>query len=115
MGVSQSATEKEIKQMYYKLAKQYHPDMQIGKSEAEKNTAKARFREINNANEVIGDEKVRKEYDDYKKVTTQMKGQGYSSEQAHQSYHNPYARGFGSFWGRQNPYTRTQQQSQQST
>ena len=60
LGVPKSATDKEIKTAYRKLARQYHPDVQKagGKKEAEE-----KFKEINEAYEVLGDTENRAKYD----------------------------------------------------
>jgi curved DNA-binding protein len=50
LGVSKTATEKEIKHAFRKLARKYHPDVNPGDKSAE-----ARFKEINEANEVLSD------------------------------------------------------------
>lgn len=62
LGVSRSATPDEIKKAYRKLARQYHPDLHTGsrKSEMEK-----KFKELNEAHEVVGDPDNRKKYDRY--------------------------------------------------
>src|SRR6266516_2085375 len=57
LGVSKSASAEEIKRAYRKLARQHHPDVNK-KPEAEK-----RFKEINEANEVLSDPEKRKRYD----------------------------------------------------
>ena len=57
LGVSRTASADEIKKAYRKLARQYHPD--VNKSAG----AEARFKEINEANEVLGDAEKRKRYD----------------------------------------------------
>jgi curved DNA-binding protein len=57
LGVSQNATQSEIKKAFRKLARQYHPD--INKSP----TAEEKFKEINGAYEVLGDEEKRAKYD----------------------------------------------------
>lgn len=59
LGVPKDATEAEIKKAYRKLARENHPDANKGDASAE-----ARFKEISEANDVIGDPKKRKEYDD---------------------------------------------------
>ena len=59
LGVSKTASEKEIKQAFRKLARKYHPDVNPGDKAAE-----ARFKEINEANEVLGDPEKRKKYDE---------------------------------------------------
>ncbi|WP_149181091.1 molecular chaperone DnaJ [Streptomyces sp. TRM49041] len=59
LGVPKDATEAEIKKAYRKLAREYHPDANKGDAKAE-----ARFKEISEANDVLGDPKKRKEYDE---------------------------------------------------
>ncbi|MFG2814452.1 molecular chaperone DnaJ [Streptomyces sp. NPDC004673] len=59
LGVPKDATEAEIKKAYRKLAREFHPDANKGNTRAEE-----RFKEISEANDVLGDPKKRKEYDD---------------------------------------------------
>ena len=59
LGVSKTATEKEIKQAFRKLARKYHPDVNPGDKAAE-----AKFKEVNEANEVLSDSAKRKKYDE---------------------------------------------------
>jgi molecular chaperone DnaJ len=63
LGVTQSATQDEVKKQYRRLAKQYHPD-------ATKNDSKAaeRFKEISEAYGVIGDAEKRKQYDEMRRL-----------------------------------------------
>ena len=67
LGVSQSATQAEIKKAWHRLARQYHPDAQRGKSDAERKAAEDRMKEVNEAYSVIGDEEKRRKYDEYLK------------------------------------------------
>src|ERR1700730_15851372 len=60
LWVRTAATPKEIKAAYRKLARKHHPDVNPGDSAAE-----ARFKEINEANEVLGDPEKRPKYDTY--------------------------------------------------
>lgn len=59
LGVSKSADADEIKSAYRRLAKKYHPDLNKTPEAAEK------FKEINEAYEVLGDDKKRANYDQY--------------------------------------------------
>lgn len=62
LGVPKTATQDEIKKAFRKLARQYHPDLHTGprKTEMEK-----KFKELNEAHEVISDPDTRKKYDQY--------------------------------------------------
>ena len=59
LGVSKTATEKEIKQAFRKLARKHHPDVNPGDKSAE-----SKFKEINEAYEVLGDPDKRRKYDE---------------------------------------------------
>ena len=60
LGVSKSATQDEIKKAYRKLARQYHPD--VNKDDA---SSESKFKEINEAYEVLKDEEKRQKYDQF--------------------------------------------------
>ncbi|MCR4435433.1 MAG: molecular chaperone DnaJ [Clostridiales bacterium] len=60
LGVDKSASDADIKKAYRKLAKQYHPDVNPGDK-----TAEAKFKEINEAYEVLGDPQKRARYDQF--------------------------------------------------
>jgi molecular chaperone DnaJ len=68
LGVTEGANAEEIKKTYRKLAKQYHPDANPGDQ-----AAAEKFKEINEAHEVLSDPKKRKQYDDMKRFA----GSGY--------------------------------------
>src|SRR5262245_53539155 len=59
LGVAKTASDKELKQAFRKLARKFHPDVNPGDKAAE-----AKFKEINEAYEVLGDPATRKKYDD---------------------------------------------------
>src|ERR1035437_3462238 len=62
LGVDKTATPKDIKNAYRKLARKYHPDLNPNDKDA-----KANFQQINEANEVLSDPEKRKKYDQYGK------------------------------------------------
>ncbi len=62
LGVSQNASPEEIKKAYRKLARKYHPDLNPNDKEAER-----KFKEINEANEVLSNPENRAKYDKYGK------------------------------------------------
>ena len=59
LGISKTATEDEIKRAYRRLARKHHPDLNPGDKAAE-----TRFKDINEANEVLGDPAKRRKYDE---------------------------------------------------
>jgi curved DNA-binding protein len=62
LGINKTATTKEIKSAYRKLARKFHPDLNPNDKDAKK-----KFQEINEANEVLSDPAKRKKYDQYGK------------------------------------------------
>ncbi len=70
LGVSRSSTPEEIKSAFRKLARKHHPD--IAK---DKKTAEEKFKEINEAYEVLSDPEKRKKYDEYGQGWQQTGGQ----------------------------------------
>jgi molecular chaperone DnaJ len=63
LGVSESASQKDITKAYRKLARQHHPDANAGDRAAEE-----RFKEVSAAYDVLGDEGKRKEYDEVRRL-----------------------------------------------
>ncbi len=71
LGVSKNATPDEIKKAYRTLVKKYHPDLHPGNE-----AAAEKFKEINEANEVLSDETKRKNYDTFGDANGNMGGFG---------------------------------------
>lgn len=90
LGVDKSASQNDIKKAYRKLARKYHPDLN-----PDDPSAKEKFQEINEANEVLSDPEKRKKYDEYGehwKHADEFEAQKRAREQAG-------AGGFGGFGG----------------
>lgn len=85
IGVSQNATEAEIKKAYKKKALIYHPDRNSNKSEKEKADNETTFKKINEAYEILTDAQKKKLYDegveveDLDQAVQQGSGRGFSS------------------------------------
>lgn len=84
LGVSKNASQDEIKKAYRTLVKKYHPDLHPGDA-----AAAEKFKEINEAHEVLSDEKKRKNYDTFGDPNGNMGGFGGAGG----------AGGFGGFGG----------------
>lgn len=96
LGINRSADEKEIKHAYRKLAKQYHPDTNQGNTQAAE-----KFKEVNEAYDVLGDEKKRKLYDQYGFAAFQ---EGFDPEAAKRTSSGGFRSGFGRGGFGQNGY-----------
>ena len=88
LGVSKTASDDELKKAYRKMAMEHHPDMV---KEGDKKVHEERFKEINEAYQILSDPQKRKLYDAYGHTST---GQGFPG-------------GAGGFGGQQGPFTYT--------
>jgi len=79
LGISKNASESDIKNAYRKLARQFHPDLNPGNKSSED-----RFKEINEANEVLSDPEKRRKYDEL--------GSNWEQIQRDREYARQYAR-----------------------
>lgn len=76
LGVSKSASGDEIKKAFRKAAKKYHPDLHPDDKDAQE-----KFKEVNEAYEVLGDEKKRKQYDTFGSTGGFQGGQNFDPSQ----------------------------------
>ena len=111
LGIDKTATEKDVKSAYRKLARKYHPDLNPNNKDANKN-----FQQINEANEVLSDPVKRKKYDQYGKdwqhaeefekakqgQSSNSRGTGYSGAQSGGDFSDFFESMFGgaAFTGR---------------
>jgi len=93
LGIPKTATEKEIKDAYRKLARKYHPDLNPDNKEAE-----SKFKEINEANEVLSNPENRKKYDKYGE--NWKHGEEFEKAQKQRQQQSQYS-GQGGFSGQQ--------------
>ena len=85
LGVQKTASESEIKKAYRKLAMKYHPDKFSNASEKEKKEAEEKFKEVNEAYQILSDPDKRAKYDQFGHAAFEQGGAG--------------AGGFGGFGG----------------
>lgn len=88
LGVARGASIEEIQKSYRKLARKYHPDLHADKDDREKDRAKQKFQQVQQAYDVLSDDKKRQMYDQYGSDFDKMGGG------------NPFGGGGNPFGGR---------------
>ncbi|MEN9923341.1 MAG: hypothetical protein RIS09_855 [Actinomycetota bacterium] len=100
LGVSKTASQDEIKKKYRQLAKELHPDANPGNQKAE-----ARFKEVSEAYDVVGNEQSRREYDEFRDAVASgafaggFPGGGYTSANFEDVFQGGFGDIFGSIFG----------------
>jgi curved DNA-binding protein len=107
LGIDKTATAKDVKNAYRKLARKFHPDLNPNDA-----SAKASFQQINEANAVLSDPEKRKKYDqhgkewehaeEYEKARQQQanaRGQGFSGGQTESDFSDFFETMFGGSMG----------------
>lgn len=93
LGVEKNAAQDHIKKSYRKLAKKYHPDANPGNKRAEE-----KFKEINEAYEVLGDPEKRKKYDQFGHTMNFQNGMNFDPSQFGQYEFRSNQNGFSDFF-----------------
>lgn len=92
LGLKSDCSDAEIKKAYRKLAMEYHPDKHMADSPKDKKIAEDKFKEINNAYEILGDQSKRKRYDQF--GNNDFTSQGYHFNNASDVF-NTFFQSFG--------------------
>ncbi len=98
LGINKTATEKEIKKAYRKLARKYHPDVN-----PDDDKSKKMFQQINEANEVLSDKVKRAKYDKYGKDWEHA--EAYEQAKRQRQQQGAYARQSGGNFGSGQQYS----------
>ena len=77
LGVDKNASENDIKKAYRKAAMKYHPDKFANATDAEKKDAEEKFKEINEAYQVLSDNEKKQQYDQFGHAAFEQGGAGF--------------------------------------
>ena len=94
LGVKKDVDPKELKKAYRRLARKYHPDLHPG---AKKVEMEKKFKELNEAYEVLGDEDTRKKYDQYGANWKEAEAYARARQEAGQGPHSDFTQGGADF------------------
>ena len=109
LGVSENASDKDIKSAYRKLALRYHPDRQGNKSETEKKKAEEKFKEISEAYSILSNPEKRRYYDTYGTIDPNQMNDGFDGADLSEMFKHMSGMfdipgfGFGGFGHKQGP------------
>ena len=108
LGVNKDASADEIKKAFRKLALKHHPDKNQGNKESEK-----KFKEINEAYEILKDDQNRAAYDKYGSAGFQNSGGGFHSQAGgFEDFADVFGDIFGDFMGRESSSSKQQRENQ---
>ncbi len=105
LGIKKGASDDEIKKAFRKAALKYHPDRMVNASEEEKKVAEEKFKELNEAYQVLSDSEKRQMYDQYGHAAFENGGFGNGSGFGGAGFdfediiNNVFGGGFGGFSG----------------
>ena len=100
LGLDRNATEEDVKKAFRKLAVQYHPDKQQGKSDAEKKAAEEKMKEVNEAYQVLSDKEKRQQYDKHGTIDPNGFGPGMNMDDINDFIRNNFFHQGGFGFGR---------------
>ncbi len=94
LGISRNASDEEVKKAFRRLARKYHPDVNPGNKDAE-----SKFKEINEAFEVIGNTQKRSQYDQFGHAGFEQGAGGFSGGVNFEDLFSGFGDIFGDFFG----------------
>lgn len=99
LGLSKGSSETEIKKAYRKAAMKYHPDKYTNATEAEKKEAEEKFKELNEAYQVLSDPEKRQQYDQFGHAAFEQGAGGFGGFNGFEGFGDIFGDIFGSAFG----------------